>query len=275
MKAPNNNVLNFILSKKVILVEGDAEYILMEQLFKNVTSSELSLNDIHIISVGGTSFSRYLEIARILEIKTAVIRDNDHKYEEKCIRDFEEYVCDYIKIFFVSDNLKYTFEVCFYDVNTQLCDELFEAGRRTLSVLDFMLGNKTEVAFKLLDKKGNVLNVPDYIRECDIMDKRVIFAVAGSGKTTYIIDQIDEFSKSLIITFTNNNYDNLRKKIIKKFGYLPSTIKILTYFTFLHSFCYKPYLLFKYHTKGIEYKLAPNIYAKGRQKYYQVRPAIL
>lgn len=165
MKAPNNNILNFILSKKVILVEGDAEYILMEQLYKNITNSELSLNDIHIISVGGTSFKRYLEIAKILKIKTVVIRDNDQDYEKKCVQDFEYYICDHIKIFYVSDNTKYTFEVCLYDSNNQICDELFSESRRTLSVLQFMLANKAEVAFELLIKKGNILNVPNYIRD--------------------------------------------------------------------------------------------------------------
>jgi predicted ATP-dependent endonuclease of OLD family len=34
MKAPDNNVLEFVLSRKVILVEGDAEFILMQSLYK-------------------------------------------------------------------------------------------------------------------------------------------------------------------------------------------------------------------------------------------------
>lgn len=165
MKAPNNNILNFILSKKVILVEGDAEYILMEQLYKRVTDSELSLNDVHIISVGGTSFKRYLEVAQILKIKTAVIRDNDGDFEKRCIKDYEGYISDCITVFYVADNSKHTFEVCFYEVNKQICDELFSDGRISLSVLEFMLENKTEVAFELLEKKGNSLNVPDYIRD--------------------------------------------------------------------------------------------------------------
>ncbi len=37
MKAPDNNILEFILSKKVILVEGDAEFILSERFFEIVT----------------------------------------------------------------------------------------------------------------------------------------------------------------------------------------------------------------------------------------------
>ena len=34
IKCPSYNILNFILSKKVILVEGAAEYILMEKFYK-------------------------------------------------------------------------------------------------------------------------------------------------------------------------------------------------------------------------------------------------
>ena len=46
------------------------------------------------------------------------------------------------------------------------------------------------------------------------MDKRVIFAVAGAGKTTYIVNRLSRGKRSLIITYTNANYNNLRKKII-------------------------------------------------------------
>lgn len=34
------------------------------------------------------------------------------------------------------------------------------------------------------------------------MDKKVIFAVAGSGKTTYIIDSLTQDKRSLIVTYT-------------------------------------------------------------------------
>lgn len=165
MKAPNNNILDFTLSKKVILVEGDAEYILTEQLFRNSFNEELSANDIHIISVGGISFKRYLEIAKILKLKTAVIRDNDGNYQSNCIDNYSELVADNIKIFYTTNIEDNTFEKCFYNYNTDVCNELFDSGRRTLSVLEYMLKNKAEVAFELLDKKGNVLNTPLYIRK--------------------------------------------------------------------------------------------------------------
>ena len=48
------------------------------------------------------------------------------------------------------------------------------------------------------------------------MDKRVVFAVAGSGKTTSILDRVENDSKYLIITYTDNNTQHLKSKIIQK-----------------------------------------------------------
>jgi putative ATP-dependent endonuclease of OLD family len=163
IKAPDNNILEFILSKKIILVEGDAEYILAEALFKNATGEEIQNFDIHIISVDGTSFKRYLEIAEILKIKTAVVRDNDGKYQENCVDRYSDYVTDNIRIFSDNNNSRSTFEICIYEDNIALCEELFKAGRKTLTVQEFMISNKAEVAYRLLNEKSSSIVPPQYI----------------------------------------------------------------------------------------------------------------
>lgn len=89
------------------------------------------------------------------------------------------------------------------------------------------------------------------------MDKRVILAVAGSGKTTHIVEKLDESTNVLIITYTINNIDNLRLGIIRKFGYFPNNIKLISYFAFLYSFCYKPILSGTFKSKGIDWKRPP------------------
>lgn len=89
------------------------------------------------------------------------------------------------------------------------------------------------------------------------MDKRVIFAVAGAGKTTHIINSLTLDKRAIIITYTDNNYNHLRQRVIQKFGLIPETITILTYFTFLYSFCYKPFLHDKYKAKGISWNAPP------------------
>src|SRR5690606_20244241 len=101
------------------------------------------------------------------------------------------------------------------------------------------------------------------------MDKRVIFAVAGSGKTTYLINQLNETDKFLLVTYTNNNVHNLRMGIIKRFGYFPTNIKLLSYYSFLYGFCFKPFLNDKCRTKGINYEQIQNNYSKvNERKHY-------
>lgn len=48
--------------------------------------------------------------------------------------------------------------------------------------------------------------------------KKLVLAVAGSGKTQYIIDKLGRDNNFLIITYTNNNYINIKNRIIKKFN---------------------------------------------------------
>jgi hypothetical protein len=84
------------------------------------------------------------------------------------------------------------------------------------------------------------------------MDKSVIFAVAGSGKTTYIVNSLSREKRSLIVTYTINNYENLRKKITAHFnGVWPENITLMKYFHFLFSFCYKPFLADTIKARGI------------------------
>ena len=99
------------------------------------------------------------------------------------------------------------------------------------------------------------------------MDKDVIFAVAGSGKTSLIIDQLDLKSRALVITYTITNLNNLKRRVIEKFGKIPSNVHIYSYFNFLYSFCYKPYLHYNYRAKGINYEPCRNKYAKGYDRY--------
>ena len=86
------------------------------------------------------------------------------------------------------------------------------------------------------------------------MDKRVVFAVAGSGKTTSIVERLDLAQRFLIVTFTHANHDNLRAKIIGKFGWLPDNVVLMTYISFLYGFCYRPILGMRMGDRGIDYR---------------------
>lgn len=179
-KAPNSNVLNFILSKKVVLLEGDAEYILLEKFYEMKKKNPAFQNDVAIISCSGLTFKRYLEIAQDMDKKVAVIRDNDGDYEKNIVKNYEDYTSKNIQIFSDSDDCRWTFEVCLYEDNHDFYETEFRKHISTSeeTVLDYMIGDKnkkssrghkSESAFtllKILESNSEFEKkfvIPDYI----------------------------------------------------------------------------------------------------------------
>lgn len=104
------------------------------------------------------------------------------------------------------------------------------------------------------------------------MDKKLMLAVAGAGKTTYITNTIcSHYSRVLIVTYTDSNYENIIKKLRdKNDGRMPEGVAVYTYFKFLYSFCYKPFLSDIVAAKGINYEPNPNQYAKSNTRAFYV-----
>ena len=100
------------------------------------------------------------------------------------------------------------------------------------------------------------------------MDKRLILSVAGSGKTSYIVNYTDEERRFLILTYTTNNVTNLRRKVARKYGCIPNNIEIYSYFSFVYSFCFKPFLLNTVGANGINFKDTAHFQLKGDARYF-------
>lgn len=159
MKAPVANVIEFALSEKLILVEGPSEYLLFEKFYEELAGIKPEFDDVHIMDVRGLSFKRYLEIADLLGSKVAVVTDNDGDYQLNCIEKYKEYACkENIKLFFEKNGEWNTFEKIIFELNQELCLKVFG-----LKADEYMLNNKTESAFKLLNY-GQFIIIPDYIR---------------------------------------------------------------------------------------------------------------
>ena len=88
------------------------------------------------------------------------------------------------------------------------------------------------------------------------MDKKVILSVAGSGKTTLIVNKLDMSKRYLVLTYTNANYDNLCEKIRAKFnGRIPSNISIFKFDAFIYSILFKAMFSDDYQEiKGINFE---------------------
>lgn len=99
--------------------------------------------------------------------------------------------------------------------------------------------------------------------------KRVLFAVAGAGKTTHLVNELTLTDRVLLLTYTENNARNLEAAIVKKFKKLPDNIVVSTYFSFLLNFLIKPFCLKSRRRISRLYYAKGEIprYLKGEDRY--------
>lgn len=73
------------------------------------------------------------------------------------------------------------------------------------------------------------------------MDKRVILAVAGAGKTYYICHAINPEKKNLILAFTNENIHNIKKELCDAHRCVPALTTVMTFDSFVYRYLICPY----------------------------------
>lgn len=179
-KADNLTLLEFILSNKVILVEGATEYIYIPEFYRKIFSKSIDKSGIHVISMSGIKYKNYVEIAKQISKKMLVITDNDgHQNRIDNIytsnKQFEE---NSQKIFIKCDEdiNKFTFEVSFYKENEKNLMDFKKDSKVTLKykekyldskALAYMLKNKTESAIEICNdiELSDKIIVPNYIKE--------------------------------------------------------------------------------------------------------------
>ena len=178
-KSDDNKLLEFLLSNKVILVEGKTEYLLLSLLYEQYYKKSLDEDNITIISLNGLSYNNYLDIMNDNDKKIAVITDNDGKQSK---------IEQAIKVNNVSHNIKFfmgktiedwTWEVCFYNINSKVLEEIisinesadypvkeYKDGRSNnlSTVLRKMINSKSESAYTILTS-DRTFNIPDYVKE--------------------------------------------------------------------------------------------------------------
>lgn len=175
-KADTNNLLHFILSKKIILVEGPTEFMLIPKFYEQINLTSIEKDGISIISCNGISYKRYIEIANSLKKKVAILTDNDTNQSKiDKIENFNKENTN-VKIFTDSDKNEWTWEVCLYHKNKNIFDNIIKVDNDSnyliknginpeTKVLGWMLNNKTECAYQILNDTENTYAIPDYIKK--------------------------------------------------------------------------------------------------------------
>lgn len=173
IRSDNNNLLQFLLAKKVILVEGATEYILIPKIFEKIFNEKVEENDIDVISCNGVTYKNFIHIAKLMNKKVSVITDNDNSQEK--IDEMNSYnkQHDNIKIFMDNDIQNWTWEVCFYNLNSDKLSNLIEIKENAKylykekdygQILGKMLNNKAETAYKIC-MSNEKFQYPLYVEE--------------------------------------------------------------------------------------------------------------
>lgn len=173
------DTLRFILCKKAILVEGDSDELVVQRAYMDQHSGKLPIQDgIDVMTVGGVTFKRYLEIAKVLKRRTSIVTDNDGNVEavKKKYSEFENE--PYISICYDKyvDTGKLHIGDSPYNYNT-LEPKLLKANNRELfnkifmksyedddELRKYMKQHKTECAIDIFEYNGTI-TYPDYILE--------------------------------------------------------------------------------------------------------------
>lgn len=181
-KLAGYDTLRLVLCKKAILVEGDSDELIIQKAYL-MENGKLPIQDgIDVISVG-TSFLRFLEIAKFLDIKVSVVTDNDGD-----IAALEKKYANYLSKKYANIKICYSTELISGDLenfnyNTlepnlrkannddmDLFNKILGTNFSELSKLDkYMKNHKTECALKIFefDFCGEKIsfNFPQYILE--------------------------------------------------------------------------------------------------------------
>lgn len=168
-KRSGYDTLRIVLSRKVILVEGDSDDLIVQKAYKNKYGRLPITDGVDVITVG-TTFARFLEIAKCVKVKVNVALDNDGKTDSirKKYEPYQQY--DNIKVFYADQ------KACTPDYNNNTLEpEMIRANGVELmnsilgvnksnfdSLAKYMIGNKVECALKIFDSNLE-MNFPDYI----------------------------------------------------------------------------------------------------------------
>lgn len=181
MKAPGYKTLRVLLCDTAILVEGDADELVVQRAYMDASDGKLPIQDgVDVISVG-TSFLRFLEVAEVINKRVIAMTDNDgnigalekkyqgYKYVTLAQED-ELQVVSYANRLLEKGSMEginyNTLEAEMYEsIGAEMLSKILgKEFKDRDSALKYMEENKTEVALKIFDSV-ETLSYREYIMQ--------------------------------------------------------------------------------------------------------------
>ncbi len=133
-RLPGYDTLRVVLSRKVILVEGPSDELVLKRCYIDLTDRLPEDDGIDIIVVRGVGFNNYLEIAKYVETQVHVLKDNDGDYDRNIVeyaKKHREHKC--ITFFSAAEKENYSLEPVLIFANSSSSEDLDEYAKITLS----------------------------------------------------------------------------------------------------------------------------------------------
>jgi putative ATP-dependent endonuclease of OLD family len=164
-KLPGYDTLRLVLAERLVLVEGPSDALFVERAIRReLGKSPLELG-IDIVSMGGLTFKRALEVCACLDRDAIALQDNDGRAEDEVVEGVAHLLDPPRRTMMVSDPVRgRTLEPQIVAVNDDA------VLRRALSIADhadvatWMRNDKAEAALRLLDSDEEI-NLPGYIEK--------------------------------------------------------------------------------------------------------------
>lgn len=172
-KLPGYDTLRVILSKKIILVEGPSDELIVQKAYmmhhsKVPEYQKVPLDDgIDIISVNSLAFVRFLEILKIVGNEVHVITDNDGDPDSNRINGLKKYESyKNIHIHYSSNSKTNTLEPCFVECNDlNVLNTIFNVNYKDkFELIKYLKNDKTDWAMKIFDT-DQIIKFPEYIMD--------------------------------------------------------------------------------------------------------------
>jgi len=155
-RLPGYDTLRIVLSRKVILVEGPSDELLLKKIYLQQHGKLPEIDGIDIIVVRGIGFKHYLEIAKHIGTEVHVVKDNDGSYQKNIIDYANDYPEENISFFSDADDTLRSLEPSLIHSNAKNDKVLLAFAKIALSTQEF---NKLKVLNSLDEKKAHFIAV--------------------------------------------------------------------------------------------------------------------
>lgn len=161
-KLSGYDTLRLVLARKLVLVEGPSDAIILERAFRDTAGQDIEAAGVDIVSMRGLSFKRALEVCKSLDRQALALQDNDGKDQEEVLESLDGLLSQRRQML-VSDKANGpTLEPQIVAVNIDATLRLILGLTARANLVTWMTNNKTEAALKIFDS-STAIKYPEYI----------------------------------------------------------------------------------------------------------------